>query len=47
MARRVEADNAEHDVPLDTVQVGDRLRVRPGEKIPTDGVVLRKRVEYR
>ncbi len=39
-ARRVEADGAERDIPLDQVQKGDRLRVRPGEKIPVDGVVL-------
>jgi Cu+-exporting ATPase len=39
-ARRVDATGAEQDVPLDTVAVGDRLRVRPGEKIPVDGVVL-------
>ena len=39
VARRVDADGTEHDVPLDTVQVGDVLRVRPGEKIPVDGVV--------
>jgi Cu+-exporting ATPase len=39
-ARRVEADGSEHDIPLDQVQVGNRLRVRPGEKIPTDGVVI-------
>lgn len=39
MARRIGGDGAESDVPLDSVQVGDRLRVRPGEKLPVDGVV--------
>jgi Cu+-exporting ATPase len=39
-ARRVGADGAEADVPLDDVAVGDRLRVRPGESVPVDGVVL-------
>jgi Cu+-exporting ATPase len=39
-ARRLRADGAEDDVPLETVQVGDRLRVRPGERVPVDGVVL-------
>ncbi len=39
-ARRVEVDGSEHDVPLDQVSRGDRLRVRPGEKIPVDGVVI-------
>jgi Cu+-exporting ATPase len=39
MARRIGADGREEDVPLDAVAVGDRLRVRPGEKVPIDGVV--------
>ncbi len=39
-ARRVSADGIEEDVPLEAVEVGDRLRVRPGEKVPVDGVVL-------
>lgn len=38
-ARRMEANGDEHDIPLSAVVVGDRLRVRPGEKIPVDGVV--------
>jgi len=40
LARRLEADGAERDIPLEQVRPGDRLRVRPGEKIPVDGVVL-------
>ncbi len=39
-ARKINDDGTEVDVPLDQVQVGDRLRVRPGEKVPIDGVVL-------
>ncbi len=39
-ARRIEADGEERDVPLALVQVGDRLRVRPGEKVPVDGEVI-------
>ncbi len=40
MARIMRDDGSEYDVPLDQVKVGDKLRVRPGEKIPVDGVVL-------
>ena len=39
-ARRIAQDGSEQDTPLDQVQVGDLLRVRPGEKIPVDGVVV-------
>jgi P-type Cu+ transporter len=39
-ARRVAEDGSEADVPLESILIGDRLRVRPGEKIPVDGVVL-------
>jgi Cu+-exporting ATPase len=39
-ARRIRDDGSEEDVPLDQVHLGDRLRVRPGEKVPVDGVVL-------
>jgi P-type Cu+ transporter len=38
-ARRIRADGGEEDVPLTHVHIGDRLRVRPGEKVPVDGVV--------
>ena len=39
-ARRVTAEGAEEEVPVEALQVGDRIRVRPGETIPTDGVVV-------
>ncbi|HEV2298689.1 MAG TPA: heavy metal translocating P-type ATPase [Candidatus Acidoferrales bacterium] len=39
-ARLVQPNGAENDVPLEAVKHGDRLRVRPGEKIPVDGIVL-------
>ncbi|MBK9245209.1 MAG: copper-translocating P-type ATPase [Burkholderiales bacterium] len=39
-ARRLRDDGTEEDIPLAHVHVGDRLRVRPGEKVPVDGVVL-------
>jgi P-type Cu+ transporter len=39
-ARRIQENGSEDDVPLDTVRAGDRLRVRPGERVPVDGIVL-------
>jgi Cu+-exporting ATPase len=42
-ARRIGADGAEEDVPLESIVVGDRLRVRPGEKVPVDGTVAEGR----
>ena len=42
-ARRIAADGSEQDVDLNAIQAGDILRVRPGEKIPTDGVVTEGR----
>ncbi|AFK19525.2 copper-translocating P-type ATPase [Haloferax mediterranei ATCC 33500] len=39
-ATLVDDDGTEREVPLDEVEVGDRMKVRPGEKIPTDGVVV-------
>jgi len=43
LARRINPDGEESDVPLEQVRVGERLRVRPGEKIPVDGVVVEGR----
>ncbi len=40
MARVIAVDGSEHDIPLEDVKPGDKLRVRPGEKVPVDGVVL-------
>ena len=42
-ARRVKDDGNDEEVALDTVQVGDRLRIRPGDKVPVDGIVLEGR----
>ncbi|HWX61176.1 heavy metal translocating P-type ATPase [Bradyrhizobium sp.] len=39
-ARRIGNDGADHEVGIDSLAVGDRLRVRPGEKVPVDGVIL-------
>ncbi|MBS0200421.1 MAG: heavy metal translocating P-type ATPase [Proteobacteria bacterium] len=39
-ARRIDANGNEEDIPLEHVHVGDRLRIRPGEKVPVDGTVL-------
>ncbi|MEE8435967.1 MAG: HAD-IC family P-type ATPase, partial [bacterium] len=39
-ARRIREDGTDEDVPLEQVRPGDRLRVRPGEKVPVDGTVL-------
>jgi len=39
-ARRIAEDGSETEIPLDRVIVGDRLRVRPGEKVPVDGVII-------
>jgi Cu+-exporting ATPase len=43
VARRINSDGSEEDVPLDQVHVGDLLRVRPGEKVPVDGEVTEGR----
>ncbi|TIS60434.1 MAG: heavy metal translocating P-type ATPase [Mesorhizobium sp.] len=42
-ARRIGEDGSENDVPLDTVKTGDRLRIRPGDAVPVDGIVLEGR----
>jgi P-type Cu+ transporter len=42
-ARRLTADGNEEEVPLDQVRIGDRLRVRPGDKVPVDGMVIEGR----
>jgi Cu+-exporting ATPase len=43
VARRIKADGSDEEVALDAVAVGDRLRVRPGEKVPVDGVLIEGR----
>ncbi len=40
MARRIDDSGVEHDVPLERIVAGDLIRVRPGEKVPVDGVVV-------
>lgn len=42
-ARRIGTDGTDHEVEIDSLAVGDRLRVRPGEKVPVDGVILEGR----
>jgi Cu+-exporting ATPase len=42
-ARRIDTGGADHEVAIDSLNVGDRLRVRPGEKVPVDGVILEGR----
>ncbi|RRH93011.1 heavy metal translocating P-type ATPase [Mesorhizobium tamadayense] len=42
-ARLIGADGSEKDVPLDSVKTGDRLRIRPGDAVPVDGIVLEGR----
>jgi len=42
-ARRIGEDGADHEVEIDQLKVGDKLRVRPGDKVPVDGVILEGR----
>ncbi len=42
-ARLVDDDGADHEVEIDSLKVGDKLRVRPGEKVPVDGIILEGR----
>ncbi|WGD52704.1 heavy metal translocating P-type ATPase [Bradyrhizobium sp. CB1650] len=42
-ARRIDADDSEHEVEIEALHGGDRLRVRPGEKVPVDGIILEGR----
>jgi Cu+-exporting ATPase len=42
-ARRIDDGGADHEVEIDSLKVGDHLRVRPGEKVPVDGVILEGR----
>lgn len=42
-ARRIAGDGSETDVPLDEVQAGDKLRIRPGDSVPVDGIVVEGR----
>jgi Cu+-exporting ATPase len=46
MARRLKDNGSDEEVPLDAIAVGDRLRVRPGEKVPVDGVVVDGRSSF-
>ena len=43
IARRIRPDDTEEDIPLETLAAGDRVRVRPGEKVPVDGRILEGR----
>jgi P-type Cu+ transporter len=42
-ARRIDESGVDHEVPIDSLKVGDILRVRPGEKVPVDGLILEGR----